>query len=771
MNRISIAIAGNPNSGKTSLFNALTGSRQHVGNWPGVTVEKLEGRFEHEDTVVDVVDLPGIYSFSAFSIDESIAREHILRAKPDLVVNIVDATNLERNLLLTTQLIEIGTPMVVVLNMTDIAARRSIKIEVEHLARHLDCPVVPMVATKRQGLPELRSAIVRAAREGKISSAHVEYDSEFEKAIARVSRAIAGVAASRNVGERWLALKLLDGDELGLELAGTPAVRKLVGAESLRVKRHVGEDVDVIITDGRYGFIHGLARDVVHRENAMRHTVSDNIDKVLLSRSLGIPVFLAVMYLVFVITINLSRPFVDFLDLFCGTVFVDGLGHLLSGFDAPVWLTQLLAAGVGGGMRTVATFLPPIFLIFLCLAFLEDSGYMARAAFVMDRFLRVIGLPGKAFIPMLVGFGCNVPAIMATRTLENRRDRIMTIMINPFMSCGARLPVYTLFIAAFFPYRGGSILFGLYFTGIVVAVLTGLLFKRTILAGEASTFVMELPPYHMPTVRGIVYHAWNRLKSFMIRAGKVILGAAVILSLLNSIGPKDGCAGDESADSFLGVVGRKISPVFRPMGITDDNWPAAVGLFTGLFAKEAVVGTLDTLYSQMEREQRPAAMEGRSDEAFDFRGGIAAAFAAIPSGFEGFLDTLKNPIGFGAAGNADSVEDLAREMNVSGATISGMVKRFDGRLGAISYLLFVLIYCPCVAVIAVIYRETNLGWALFAVFYTTLLAWLLATVVYQAGTFSRHPASSAFWLAVAGGLLAALVIGLKTRSRTMRVES
>jgi len=773
MDNLKIAIAGNPNCGKTTLFNDLTGSHQHVGNWPGVTVERIDGYYEEDGTRVDVTDLPGIYSFSAYSIDESIARKHILTDTPDVVVNIVDASNLERNLYLTTQLLEMRVPVLVALNMVDIAKKRQIRIETDHLAQHLGCPVIPIVAKKGTGIDKLREAIMTVAHAGGVPDTHVGYDSELENAVSRLQPKVDAAARERGVDTRWLALKTLEQDELALDMVKGAGVDDLVASETQRVEKHTGEDLDIVISDGRYGFIHGLVRDVVHRDSQVRRTVSDAIDRVVLNRVAGIPIFLAVMYLVFVATINLGAPFIDFFDGLCGTIFVDGFGKLLGAVKTPEWLISLLAGGLGGGIQTVATFIPPIFFIFLCLSFLEDSGYMARAAFVMDRLLRTVGLPGKAFIPMLVGFGCNVPAIMATRTLENNRDRILTIMMNPFMSCGARLPVYTLFVAAFFPYHGGSVLFGLYFTGIVLAVLTGLLMKKTILHGETSTFVMELPPYHLPTFRGIMFHTWNRLKTFIIRAGRVIMVVVVVLSFLNSIGT-DGSFGNEGSQrSVLSTVSRKVGVVFRPLGLTEDNWPGAVGLFTGLFAKEAVVGTLDSLYAAMA-EENAATAAGASDvepkeEEFSFWGGIASAFAAIPAGFEDFGKGLADPMGVRIDDDLSDTETVAEDMEIKSSTVTAMARYFDGRAGAIAYLLFILIYAPCVAAIAAIYRETNLNWAIFAVGYLTLLAWVTGTLFYQFATFAQHPGTSAGWMVACLVSLAALYGGLRARARTLTV--
>lgn len=753
MDRITIALAGNPNCGKTTLFNALTGARQHVGNWPGVTVERIEGRYEYEQTDVRVVDLPGIYSFSAYSADESISRKYILTEKPAVVVNILDATNLERNLYLTAQLLEIHTPMVVALNMMDVAQQRRLRIEVEHLAQHLDCPVIPIVASKRKGIEELRRAIHDVARSRAIPRTRVAYDLVVEEALLILTDECGAVAEQKRVDPRWLAIKLLEGDELAKQLTGGQ-FEQAVAVRAKAVEKHVGEAIGLVMADGRYGFIHGLTRDVLHRDREIRKTVSDAIDRIVLNRVAGIPIFFAVMLGVFLLTINVGAPFIDFFDRLCGAIFVDGLAALLHSWEASPFLITILADGLGGGMQMIATFIPPIFFIFLCLSFLEDSGYMARAAFVMDRLMRRIGLPGKAFLPMLVGFGCNVPAILATRTLENPRDRIMTVVMNPFMSCGARLPVYTLFAVAFFPGRGGVIVFGLYLVGILLAILTGLLLKKTLFQGLPSAFVMELPPYHVPTISGMLFHTWRRLKDFLLRAGKVILLAVVLLSLLNNVGRNDEgrwtVLHEESDQSILSGLGRSITPMFEPMGISRENWPATVGLFTGLFAKETVISTLDALYPRPRSAGTMPATTPATDEAeepFDFWESVAGAFRAIP---EGFLPGQEEP----------QEQELAGRLRIY----------FGGQIEAVAYLLFVLIYAPCVAAIAAIYRETNLRWMLFSVLYTTGLAWVVATMFYQAYTFSRHPAYSTTWLGVAAAMLFVPYVGLRLYARYRNTE-
>jgi len=736
---ISVAIAGNPNCGKTTLFNSLTGSRQRVGNWPGVTVERLEGAYTFEGRTVKVVDLPGIYSFSAHSPDERVSREHILMEKPDVVINVLDATNLERNLYLTTLLLDMQVPMVVVLNMMDLAKLRHLRIETGHLARHLDCPVIPVTASKGLGIDDLRRAVAQVAESRHIPSTRVVYDSEVEEAVGRLLAHTTEPAHEAKVDARWLAIKLLEEDPLAVRITAG-AFAEPVAAELARIRRHTGDAPDIVIADGRYGFIHGLVRDVMHRDLELRRTVTDLIDRVILNRLLGIPLFFLVMYAVFYVTVNVGAPFIDFFDLFCGTVFVDGLRHLLESMHTPAVLTTFAADGIGQGIQTVSTFIPPIFFIFLCLSFLEDSGYMARAAFVMDRLLRVIGLPGKAFLPMLVGFGCNVPGILATRTLENDRDRRLAILMNPFMSCGARLPVYTMFAVIFFPRHGGQLIFGLYMTGILLAVITGLVLKRTLMPGEPSTFVMELPPYHMPTVNGILFHTWHRLKGFIVRAGRVILAVVILtsaVSALDSMLHAGAEEGSEPREGLLARSGRLVTPIFTPMGVRQENWPATVGLIAGVFAKEAVAGTLDSLYRQQVEDDQVE---------FSFQAGIVEAFHAVPAGLAALF-------GFG--------EDSPEDTGAQGA----MREAFGSTAAVIAYLLFVLLYCPCVAVVGAIYQETDMKWAVFSVAYLTLLAWVVATLFYQSAVFMRQPLVSGLWIAGCLAFLVAGVVSLRVAGR------
>ncbi|MFZ1414504.1 MAG: Fe(2+) transporter permease subunit FeoB [Defluviicoccus sp.] len=757
-----IGLVGNPNCGKTTLFNALTGARQQVGNWPGVTVERKSGIWRRGGREFQVVDLPGVYALgevSESSLDERVARDYILAGEADIFVNIVDASNLERNLYLTAQLIEMRVPLVIALNMFDIARERRIRIDAEALARELGCPVVPLVAHRGEGLSALGEAIERALIERPVPPIELGYDGAVEAAIAELMPHLAPTAAARGVNGRWLAVKLLEGDTGAYALV-TPEIVHRATALQEAIAERSGEDADILVADSRYGFANSLIQSAVTRLGVVRQTVTDRIDRIVLHRLFGIPIFLVVMYALFLFTINVGSAFIDFFDQVAGTLLVDGGGALLNALAAPEWLTVLVAGGIGGGIQTVATFVPIIACLYLFLSFLEDCGYMARAAFVMDRLMRTIGLPGKSFIPLIVGFGCNVPAIMATRTLENRRDRILTVMMAPFMSCGARLPVYALFAAAFFPQGGQNIVFALYLIGIAFAVLTGLTLRHTLLKGDASPFVMELPPYHLPTLKGIVLRTWDRLKSFVIRAGRIIIVCVVALNTLGSVAT-DGSFGHENTErSLLASIGRAITPAFAPMGLSKDNWPATVGLFTGIFAKEAVVGTLDALYTSLAAADAGRADEGSDDGGFDLGAGLLAALATIPANLAQLADALTDPLGLSIASTPD-LAAAAETQGVAVGTFGAMASRFDGQIGAFAYLLAVLLYLPCVSAVAAIWRETGPMWTIFSILWTTGLAYGAAVIVYQVGTWQRDPGQALAWTAGVALVFAGTIIFMR----------
>ena len=761
-----IGLVGNPNCGKTSLFNALTGARQTVGNWPGVTVERKTGTYRDGATSVTVVDLPGVYSLgvtSLTSVDERIARDYVLAGEADLVVNIVDASNLERNLYLTTQLLEMRVPMVVALNMMDIARARRIRIDVTALAERLGCPVVPLVASRNEGVDGLKAAIAQATVQRTTSPQRLPLPAAVEAGINALTPLVAPVAEGRRVDERWLAVKLLEADAGVADWVG-PDVVAAADDAAAEISRRADEDADILIADARYGFANDVVAAAVVRESIIERTRSDRIDRIVLHRLLGLPIFLIVMYLLFLFSVNFGSAFIDFFDQFVGAILVDGGGQLLTSLGSPAWLTTLIAGGVGGGIQTVATFIPVIFCLYVFLSFLEDCGYMARAAFVMDRIMRAVGLPGKSFIPLIVGFGCNVPAIMAARTLENRRDRIITVMMAPFMSCGARLPVFALFAAAFFPEGGHNLVFALYLIGIAFAVLTGLVLKTTLLRGDTSPFVMELPPYHLPTLKGLAIRTWDRLKSFTLRAGRVIVCVVVVLTFLGSIGTDGSFGNEDSERSVLAAAGKALTPALAPMGVREDNWPATVGLLTGLLAKETVVGTLNALYGNLGAG---AAGASTSDEPFRLGPAIAAAFATIPANLGKLADSVTDPLGISLV-DTSGLEAAAAAQDVDSTTFTAMAERFDGQLGAFAYLLAVLLYMPCVSAVAAIQRETSWQWTVFACVWTTGLGYGAGVLAYQLGQLGRHPATSASWIAAIVGVFAGALLTMRHAGRRLQ---
>ncbi|WP_394753089.1 Fe(2+) transporter permease subunit FeoB [Crenothrix sp.] len=744
-----VGVVGNPNCGKTTLFNVLTGSNQHVGNWPGVTVEKKTGQYRHANKTISLVDLPGTYSLEAaddhISPDEKVARDFVASKAADLIINIVDASSLERNLYLTSQLIEMRVPMILVLNMMDAVKKRGIKIDIDALSIQLGCPVVAISAANKHGIDTLKAVINKSVTSQPIPTITIPYTGALEHAVDTLSPLLTDIAAQHNCNLRWLALRLLEDDTLAKHYAGADLLPKVAQLQR-QVETQTNDEIDILAADARYGFVNKITQDTVCKIHEISQHRTEQIDQIVLNRFLGIPVFLLVMYTMFMCTINVGNAFVDFFDQATGAVLVDGLGALLTSLHSPQWLTVLITQGIGNGIQVVATFIPVVGFLFMFLSALEDSGYMARAAFVMDRFMRMIGLPGKAFVPMIVGFGCNVPAIMATRTLEKQHDRILTNLMNPFMSCGARLPVYALFASAFFPVGGQNLVFGLYLFGIGVAVFTGLIMRHTLFKGETTPFIMELPAYHMPTLSGVFIRTWDRLKSFLFNAGKVIVPMVLVLNLLNAINT-DGSFGQQNNNrSVLSAIGRGLTPIFQPMGIAQDNWPATVGIFTGVLAKEAVVGTLDALYSQQAGAKT-------TDSAFNLQQALSDAFLTLPKNLMAIADNLLDPLGL-------DVNAAVSEQDVKADTYAAMRQSFDGKAGAFAYLLFILLYAPCVAATAAIYRETNLNWTLFVVLWTTGLAYGTATIFYQAVTYIQHPAYSLFWITGLLGLFSSVLFGL-----------
>jgi ferrous iron transport protein B len=586
MDKITVALAGNPNVGKTSLFNALTGAKQKVGNWPGVTVEKKTGKRVFKGVEISFVDLPGTYSLTAYSLDEIIARDFIIDEKPDVVVHIADSTNLERNLYLTTQLLELGSRVVLALNMSDMAHARGDTIDAKKMGEFLEVPVVKTVASEAKGLDNLLDEIIREAGKGPHHEHELGYG-KCENEIRKIENLLSeDKELSGKYPLRWLSVKLIEGDE--------NALNKITGSSQEDNIRKLLDNIDqeeyeAEIADKRYEFISTMLPQVCTRCVA-KFTPSDMIDRVLTNKYLGIPIFLAVMWAAFELTFTFSEPFMDLID-----VFFAGLASAVSN-AFPGVVGSLIGNGIIGGMGFVLVFVPPIFILFWLLALLEDSGYLSRAAFIMDRLLYKLGLHGKSFVPLLMGLGCSVPAVMATRTIEDRKDRLISILVTPFVSCGARLPVYVLFAGAFFGKDAGTVIFAMYALGIIVAILSALLFRKLIFKGDPAPFIMELPPYRKPTLKGSLLHMWERGFMYLKKAGTIIVLGALIIWFLASF-PEGVEYGSEA--SFAGMLGKAIEPVFAPLGF---DWKIVVALLFGFIAKEIVVGALGVLYGAGEDE-------------------------------------------------------------------------------------------------------------------------------------------------------------------------
>ena len=763
---LTIALVGNPNCGKTTLFNSLTGTHQKVGNWAGVTVERKEGRYRDSKGKISVVDLPGVYTLGAVpdetgdSLDETISRQYIASGEANVIVNVVNAANLERNLYLTAQLVEMGTPILVVLNMMDTAEKAGVQVDPQTLSQRLGVPVIAMEAIKNTKTTELISSIRLIAQSGAQASPDIKltYNPQLQSLIDDTARTIAAKDNNSIVSPTWQAIQFIDGENYSNKNLGDE-FNQHFASQIKALEAECGEDTDILVADARFTFAHEVARASQTKLFEVTRSTSDAIDQLVLNRFTGPLIFLAAIYLMFMFTINLGGAFIDFFDQAAGAIFVDGLRHASLSIGLPEWLAVLLADGLGGGIQVVATFIPIMGFLYLFLSFLEDSGYMARAAFLMDRFMRLIGLPGKAFVPLIVGFGCNVPAIMASRTLEQENDRILTTMMSPFMSCGARLTIYALFTAAFFPTGGSNIVFALYLIGIAAALATGFLLKKTVLHGETTPFIMELPPYKLPNPKDLFFHTWLRVKGFVFGAGKIIVMVVAILSVLNSLGT-DGSFGNQNTEkSILSQIGRTITPAFAPIGLKQDNWPAAVGLFTGVFAKEAVVGTLNSLYS-------PGAAGG--DDGLKLTEKLYNALATIPENLAGLGEFITDPLGLSVLKAPASLAEKAAANEVSTGTFGAMVKFFDGKIGAFAYLLFILLYFPCLAALSAVAAEAGRKWAVFASLWSTGLAYFVSLVFYQTATFTRHPQSSALWLGIAIAAMTGFIFILNSRAKRAR---
>lgn len=659
-----LALAGNQNSGKTTLFNQLTGSNQHVGNFPGVTVDRKEGVIRgHSD--VTVVDLPGIYSLSPYTSEEIVTRDFLLKEQPDGIINIVDATNIERNLYLTMQLMELGLPMVLALNMMDEVRNNGGSVDIAKLSEELGIPVVPISASKNEGVSELIDVVIRVAEQKERPKRLDFCQGAVHRAIHSVSHMIEDHAAALELPSRFAATKLLEGDEpMMRQLRLSPNERELIQHTVDEMEEESGMDRNAALADMRYTFLDDLCAGTVVRPHESKETQrSVRIDKVLTHKYLAIPIFLGIMLLVFWLTFGVIGAFLSDMLSAGIDVLTGWVDTGLTSYGINPVVHSLVIDGVFAGIGSVLSFLPIIVTLFFFLSFLEDSGYMARVAFVMDKLLRKIGLSGRSFVPMLIGFGCTVPAVMATRTLSSDRDRKMTILLTPFISCSAKLPIYAVFTAAFFPKNGALVMMGLYVFGILLGILSGLVLGKTAFRGNPVPFVMELPAYRLPSPKSVLRLMWDKAKDFITRAFTIIFIATIIIWVLQTFDSRLNVVAD-SSQSLLALLGRFISPIFAPLGFGD--WRLSTALITGFTAKEAVVSTLAVL--------------------------TGSSIASLP------------------------------------ATLSAMMPMAAG----LAYLVFTLLYTPCVAAVAAVKREMGGAKnALFVVLYQTGVAWLVAFLVYR----------------------------------------
>ncbi len=686
---IDIALVGNPNCGKTTLFNFASGSHERVGNFSGVTVDRKEAKFKHSGYTFNITDLPGTYSLTAYSPEELYVRTHITEKVPDIVVNVVDASNLERNLYLTTQLIDMDIRVVIALNMYDEYEKTGNILDYKGLGKLLGIPVIPTVSSKGTGIPELFDRLIEVFedRDPVTRHVHINYGPDLERSIGKIQNVIwHDKSLTDRISSRFYSIKLLEKDAAVLSAIQSSAhfadIKQVAEKEIHRLETTFREDSATLATDAKYGFVAGALKETEQKtpSGMPSKSVSEKIDSILTHKLLGFPVFLVFLWLMFQSTFTLGEIPKHWIDLL-----VASIGSQLSSILSDGPLKDLLVDGIINGVGSIIVFLPNILILFFFISLMEDTGYMARAAFIMDKLMHKIGLHGQSFIPLIMGFGCNVPAIMVTRTLKDRNDRLLTMLINPFMSCSARLPVYILIAGSIFPHYAGSVIFGLYMTGILLAILISLVFKKTLFKSNEAPFVMELPPYRMPTFQVILQHMWEKGKQYLSKMGGVILIAVILIWALEYFPGGHSMSKDERLQhSYIAKIGKTFEPVIAPLGF---DWRMGVSLLTGASAKEVVVSTMGVL--------------------------------------------------FGSNNIHDKGENVTLGTQLKQATYQDgprMGQKLFTPLAGISYLLFILIYMPCVAVVATVNRESgSWKWALFLITYTTILAWLLSFAVFQIG--------------------------------------
>ena len=738
---ITIALAGNPNAGKTTIYNALTGARQHIGNYPGVTVEKKESSITYNGKNLKIIDLPGTYSLTAYSVEEVVARNVIINEKPDVVVDIIDSSNLERNLYLAVQLMELRIPLVFVFNMKDMAQEMGIKINVAKLSQLLGVPIIETVGSKGDGVKNILDEAIKVAQSNSINYPVISYDSIIEKSLSSIEALVKEYAQGvENYNSRWLSVKLLEGDKDVLNLVPSPIVAEEIKRAEQEIEKILGDTPETAIASARYGFISGACQECVTTTVEARHNMSDAIDSVLVNRVLGIPIFLGLMYLVFQLTFTLGDPFMGWIEEFFG--FLGDKASVLISHDL---LRSLIVDGIIGGVGGVIVFLPNIIFLFIAIAVLEASGYMARVAFIMDKVMHKIGLHGKSFIPFLIGFGCSVPAIMATRTLDNQRDRIITMLVTPFMSCGARLPIYLLIIPAFFEKNQALVLWVIYLIGIVMAIVIAKLLGMTVLKGESAPFVMELPPYRIPTLKGVLTQMWERSWLYLKKAGTIILFISIVMWALTVFPqfPEDKAEAYTASLPALEQTVSENTEKLSSLGYIIPNEENAAEAE----ANNAKLSDAD----KAEAEKLVAVLEetnGKIDEIL-FNYSEAELEYSAAGRIGKFIEPVLTPLGFdwkiGTAliGAFAAKEVFVAQMGIvyslgevgedSDALRAKLQENYTPLVG-FAIMIFALLSAPCMATFAIVKRESNSWkWTFFQFFGMTLVAYIITLLIYQIG--------------------------------------
>lgn len=717
-----IALVGNPNAGKSTIFNSLTGSNQHTGNWPGKTVEKKSGTFSIDGITYEIVDLPGAYSLHPYSYEETITRDYLALEMPDIVINVVDVTNLERNLYLSLQVLELQIPTIIALNMWDVAEHKKLEFDLQRLEESLGVPIFPVSGQRGTGLDILLKSIANTA-EINPPTFKLDYGPEIEDSLAGLQSKFPKKA--NQPPTRWLGLKALEGDSNFLSKHFNIAFCHFAAEHIQTLKDEQHEDADTIIANQRYSYINELVQQVTKEPAGLQTDWTEKIDKITTHKYFGFPIFLIAMWVVFKLTADISAPYIDWLDgLFNGPLSRWAYALLSLGNIQETWFASLIIDGILAGVGGVLVFVPVLFFLYLALALLENSGYMARAAFVMDRLMNAIGLNGRSFLPMLVGFGCSVPAIYATRTLENRRDRILTALLVPFMSCGARLPVYIFIGSIFFPSHNGLVILGLYILGIVVAIILGSILRKTVLQKQGnSAYLMELPPYRLPTLKSIRRYIWDNIKGFLQNAATLIVVVSIIMWALMAIPAEgDGSFANTSVDqSAFAVISRNVGKIFTPLGF--DSWESSGALFTGLIAKEVAISTLAQSHGFEEDTESLA-----NTRFFPDLLEIGESFYAAT------IDTFRLiPSIVGINLTEDGEEDSATAFTTSVQRSFETSSDGHGGLAALAFLVFILLYTPCMPTIAAFKQEFGQKVMWTSVLGQFALAWVAAFIVFQGG--------------------------------------